>query len=244
MKALSRVLTWFTLFALGIPASVAQTPPAYINTPSTPYAVPLNQGACEPLPPPDTLKSPAAILAELRAANQIPPGLAPTVKVEKSPDLNAATNGREILITDSLLQKLDTNGERAFVIGHELAHVVQDHVSKTQTRRFGLSLLDQFLVRRYVSEGTLADLAAQLGLGLIDKKYSRNYEYQADEVGMKLMVSAGYPPCAALNVFDMLQANTRATRTPEFLMDHPMNKSRIQALVRQYQFNTGNPQPR
>lgn len=249
MKARNKILALLTAAMLAAPVSMAQQNqgasrvqnfPSYTggNVVST-YVTPLNDNNCVAAEPASMLKSPATILTELRNGSNVPRELASSIRVVESSTLNAATNGREIIITSALLNKLDTNAERAFVIGHELGHIVLDHVSKTQVRRVGLSLLDQFLIRRYVSEGTLTNLAAQLGLGLIDTKYSRGYEYQADEAGMKLLVNAGYPACAALNVFETLQASTTPSRTPEFLRSHPLTESRVRALVEKYETSTG-----
>lgn len=179
------------------------------------------------------LKSPQTILDELKAANQVPSNIAPTITVSESDTLNAATNGQKILITSALLNRLKTNDQRAFVISHELAHVVLQHIGKTQVRRVGLSLLDNFL-RRKTGEGSAIDLAARLGINMYDKRSSRVYEYQADDLGIQLMAKTGYRPQAAIEVFQILQAATPGSRVPEFLQDHPITDSRIRALVQKY----------
>jgi predicted Zn-dependent protease len=187
-----------------------------------------------PLPEAWALSSPQAILNHLKTANEIPAEVAPAVKVSHSATLNAATDGQDIIITDGLLNRLKTDDERAFVLSHELSHVLLQHIAKTQTRRVGLSLLDALLLRRYAPEGSLLQVAASLGIGLVDKRSARTFEYQADDLGIKLMSRAGYDPRAALAVFSTLKAATPANRTPEFLQDHPITDSRIRALVEKY----------
>jgi Zn-dependent protease with chaperone function len=182
----------------------------------------------------EMLQSPQAILEALKAANKIPADIAPTVKVVRSDTLNAATDGQNIVITSGLLGRLTTNDQRAFVISHELSHIVLQHIAKTQFRRLGLSLLDQLLLRRYVSEGSLADMAAQLGINLYDKRNARVYEYQADDLGIQMMARSGYQTQSAIQVFQILQAATPGSRTPEFLQDHPITESRIRALAQKY----------
>jgi Zn-dependent protease with chaperone function len=100
------------------------------------------------------LQGPQAILDNIKAKSSIPATVAPTISVEKSNVLNSYTDGHSIVITSGLLDKLNTNDERAFVISHELSHVLLSHVAKTQVRRVGLSLFDAFIVRRYVGQGT------------------------------------------------------------------------------------------
>lgn len=180
------------------------------------------------------LQSPQAILDNIKARNEVPATVAPTISVEKSDVLNSYTDGKQIVITSNLLDKLRTNDQRAFVISHELSHVLLSHVQKTEVRRAGLSLLDAFVIRRYVGQGSPMDLATQFGLNLVDKNSSRGYEYQADDLGVHLMTQAGYDPEAAIQVFDILKANTPSNQTPGFLMDHPITDDRIRALVQKY----------
>lgn len=180
------------------------------------------------------LQSPQAILDDIKARNQVPANVAPKITVEKSNVLNSYTDGQNIVVTSNLLDKLNTSDQRAFVISHELSHVLLSHVPKTELRRMGLSLLDTFVVRRYVSQGSPLDLATQLGLSLFDKRSSRGFEYQADDLGVQLMAKAGYDPEAAIQVFDILKANTPSNQVPGFLMDHPITDDRIHALVQKY----------
>lgn len=179
-------------------------------------------------------QSPQAILDDIKARNQVPANVAPKIRVEKSSVLNSYTDGQNIVVTSNLLDKLTTSDQRAFVISHELSHVLLSHVPKTELRRMGLSILDTFVVRHYVAQGSPLDLATQLGLNLFDKRSSRGFEYQADDLGVQLMTKAGYDPEAAIQVFDILKANTPANQVPGFLMDHPITDDRIHALVQKY----------
>ena len=196
-----------------------------------------NANQCLASQPANTLATPQTILAQLMAANKIPTDIVSSISLENSTTLNAYTNGKKIVVTSGLWNKLDTNDERAFVIGHELSHDVLNHIGKTQTRRVGLSIVNS-LLSRYTGNSGLGNLAAQLGVGAIDKKYSRDYEYQADDLGVQLMSKAGFQPCGALNVFDVLSANTTKSRVPEFLQDHPLDKSRVSVLVKKYQLTS------
>lgn len=182
---------------------------------------------------PSALNSPEAILARLKQANNVPAEISPTLQIQHSSVLNAATDGKNLIITDTLLSKLNTNDERAFVISHELSHILLSHIAKTQIRRTGLSILDNLFLRR-VGQNSILGLASELGVNLVDLKYSRNYELQADDLGVKLMTQAGYNPQAAIQVFDILKANTPPNQTPAFLLDHPITDARIRALVQKY----------
>jgi len=183
------------------------------------------------------LSSPASVLARLRAANQVPDGVVQGIQIIQSSDLNASTNGKTIEVTNGLLEKLTTDDEQAFVIAHELSHILLNHIGKTEIRRVGLTLLDSYVVQRYASNSPLAQMAGALGVSLADKRGSRTYEYQADDLGVQLMSRAGYDSHGALGVFRVLKAATANNRTPGFLMDHPITDDRIRALVNKYKLS-------
>lgn len=176
-----------------------------------------------------------SILARVKEANNIPAALGASVRIQPGNSLNASTDGQNLVVTQPLLDRLKTDDERAFVLSHELSHIVLQHIGKTQARRLGLSLFDSFLTQR-VGQGTLLQLAGELGIGLVDKRSARSFEYQADDLGVKLMTQAGYNPRAALEVFNILKAATPGNNVPEFLQDHPITDSRIRALVEKYKF--------
>jgi Zn-dependent protease with chaperone function len=183
-----------------------------------------------------SVNTPETILKRLQVANQLPPEVWPTLKIERSNTLNAATDGKNLMITDTLLAKLRSDDERAFVLSHELAHILLSHISKTQLRRTGLSLLD-YLLERKVGANSLLATASRLGINLVDLKSSRGYEYQADDLGVQLMSKAGYNPQAAIQVFDILEANNPTGNTPGFLLSHPISRSRMEALVKKYKLS-------
>jgi len=81
--------------------------------------------------------------------------------------------------------------------------------------------------RTYARELQLEEVARLL-------EQTLNEEYQADDLGVRLMTQAGYDPEAAIKVFDILKANTPANKTPGFLLDHPITDERIRALAQKY----------
>src|SRR5690625_2989327 len=72
-------------------------------------------------------------------------------------------------------------------------------------------------------------LGNQLGVAL---PYSRKFEKQADDLGVKLMAIAGYDPEAAVRLWErMSQAGGK--QPIEFLSTHPSNQSRINNISKQ-----------
>lgn len=173
-----------------------------------------------------------AMVNRILQANQLSESLVQRSNLESSDTLNAYTDGEKVVITSALWNQLSTQDQRAFVASHEVAHIALSHIEKTTYRRVGFSVLGN-LLSRFLGGG-LATTASSVGLQLIERKFSRNQEYQADELGLQMMRKAGYDPHAALDVFKTLKQASGA-RTPEFLSTHPIPESRMEALVKQYE---------
>jgi predicted Zn-dependent protease len=175
---------------------------------------------------------PVMILNRVLAANGISPQVVNDVRIENSTALNAYTNGKDIVLSSALWRGLPSEDERAFVIAHEAAHIVLQHIQKTQVRRLGLGLFGRYAQSRLTSQtGALLGM----GLQLVDRRFSRDVEYQADDLGFQLLRKASYNPSAALAVFRFLGQANQQGRTPEFLSTHPISQSRIRNLVNKYQ---------
>lgn len=172
------------------------------------------------------------MVERLLAANQLPAELVQEAKIEPNDELNAYTNGYKVVVTSGLWNRLRTNDERAFVVSHEVAHIALQHIEKTTYRKVGLGLLSRFIGA--ATQQPLLGTAGSLGLQLIDRKFDRNQEYQADDLGLQLMKKAGYRPQAALGVFQVLDQASANGRPPEFLLTHPIPQNRIENLVRKH----------
>ena len=183
---------------------------------------------------PDAEKHAQAIIDKIESANGLPSDTVQKVQVVKAGDLNAATDGQQIIISSALWNLLTQDDQRAFVISHEMSHITLNHIGHTQVRRIGLGLIDYLIsTRSSAANSQLMQLATSAGLSMVDNKFSRQAEYQADDRGLALMSKAGYNPRAAIEVFNIFEKNLPNT-TPEFLQNHPLNKARIQALAKKY----------
>jgi predicted Zn-dependent protease len=141
--------------------------------------------------------------------------------------LNAWTDGKDVYMSKKLWETLTTTDQRAFVIGHELSHKALHHVEKNTLRQVGFGSVLRLLSRNHPKTA----LVSALGAKLLDQKFSRGDEYQADNLGLQMMGRAGYQPKAAVEVLDILMRESPNT-TPEFLSSHPLSRSRIQALLK------------
>jgi predicted Zn-dependent protease len=167
----------------------------------------------------------------LCAANKIPRSTVKQAVVKNSKQINAGTDGQSIVVYSGLWDQLATDDARAFVVGHELGHIVLNHVMKGTGRRVGLQVLSR-LATGYLSP--LAGTAAYYGLQLTGLKFDRGQEYQADEEGLRLMWRAGYDPHAMNQVFGVLSQSDSGSGGPEFLRTHPLSQKRLQELLAKY----------
>ena len=177
-------------------------------------------------------QTPQQIVDKLLLDNNIPTEKVKSVKLDTQNVFNAYTDGQNIVMTKKLWNALKTNDERAFVLSHELGHIMANHVTKSVFRSAGFSVLTQVIAtatgNAWVAHGD------SLGFQLANLKFTRLQETQADERGIIEMKTAGYNPNAALVVFKVLKEGSGKGRGVEFLQTHPLPESRIKELVNKY----------
>ena len=152
-----------------------------------------------------------------------------------------ATPGGYIYITRQLMALMDNEAELAFALGHEVGHVAANHAQARESYARRSSVLGVLgAILGSVVGGGVGSAVAQMSQSraqLATLSFSRNQEYQADTLGMRYMIGAGYDPVGASGV---LAAITRATalearaqgrdsrQTPEWASTHPLGQNRVQ----------------
>jgi len=120
----------------------------------------------------------------------------------------------------------------AFVVGHEITHVVRHH-SRSQEKMNILSSLGAMLATRFLGMGgQLAQTATNLSTGLIGGHYSRKFEYEADRGGIIGMAKAGYPVDSAAEMMQVLLDRYGVDKSAEaaWFGSHPNTKNRVLRL--------------
>jgi predicted Zn-dependent protease len=127
---------------------------------------------------------------------------------------------------------VQSDNELAFVIAHETTHVAHRHAvdlaQKDMELQFGAILVTQILFG-----GSLAAYQlSQIGRGLMDAKYSRDKEFEADHYGVIYAQKAGFNPTAALTFFERLAQTekTQPSAMAHAFEDHPDTSARIDAI--------------
>ena len=126
-----------------------------------------------------------------------------------------------IYIYTGLIKFLDREDELIGVLGHEMAHADRRHSTRQLTKSLGISvLLDAVLGERQAAE--------QIVGALVNLKFSRSHESEADEYSVKYLCNTAYNSDGAAGFFIKLQ---NQPTPPEFMSTHLSPKNRIEDLV-------------
>jgi hypothetical protein len=155
-----------------------------------------------------------------------------TIKIIDSDEINAmALPGGFFYVNSGLIMAADEEAELAGVMAHETAHVCAHHAAREATRmnyaQIGSIPLIIMTSGSYTGYGIYE--ATQLAIPLTFLQFSRNFEAEADWLGLQYMYRAGYDPQAFIQFFekiDALEKHKPGTLAKVF-SDHPQTPDRI-----------------
>ena len=152
---------------------------------------------------------------------------------EKSVNAFAAPGGI-IGINAGLIFHATTEGQLASVLSHELAHLSQRHFARRMQRQKDRSLANSLMILGSIAlagatSNPNALLAGQQAITQQNLSFSRGDEQEADRIGFKNLISAGFDPNSTTYMFEKLQSLSRLSGSNEleFLRSHPLTKNRI-----------------
>ncbi len=154
-----------------------------------------------------------------------------TIKVVDSDEVNAfALPGGFFYVNSGLILAADEEAELAGVMAHEIAHVAARHGMRQMTRAniAQIATLPLIFVGGGIGYGIYE--AAGLGLPLTFMKFQRNFEAEADYLGLQYMYKTGYDPQAFIAFFEKIQAKEKkkpGTLAKAFA-SHPQTPDRIE----------------
>jgi TPR repeat protein len=124
-------------------------------------------------------------------------------------------HGTPIMVvnTDMLRMVGDDRDLMAVVVGHELGHLQAGHLTQGHEIQSIIAVvgliagaaLDIKEARRGVNTGGLGQVAGGTTAALVNAKFSRNQEREADDLGIRAMARAGYDPQAAPRLWKMME---------------------------------------
>src|SRR5271165_5810949 len=155
-----------------------------------------------------------------------------TIKVIDSDDINAfALPGGFFYVNSGLILAADGEAELAGVMAHEIAHVAARHATREMTRANYAQMATIPLI--FVSSWGIyeaASMAINIAMPLTFMKFSRNFEGEADYLGLEYMYKAGYDPQAFISFFEKIKAKekTKPGTLAKAFATHPQTPDRIE----------------
>ena len=154
-----------------------------------------------------------------------------TIKVIDSDEINAfALPGGFFYVNTGLILAADEEAELAGVMAHEIAHVCARHQMRQMTRAniAQLGTLPLIFMGGGIGYGIYE--AAGLGLPLTFMKFQRNFEAEADFLGVQYMYKTGYDPQAFISFFEKIQAKEKKKpgAVAKAFASHPQTPDRIE----------------
>jgi len=153
-----------------------------------------------------------------------------TIKVIDSDEINAmALPGGFFYVNSGLILNADEEAELAGVMAHETAHVCAHHAVREQTRMnyAQLGTIPLIFIGGWTGYGIYE--AASIGVPITFMHFSREFEAQADYLGVQYMYKAGYDPQAFIAFFEKIQAleKRKPGAVAKVFADHPQTPDRI-----------------
>ena len=156
------------------------------------------------------------------------------IEVLDSPEVNAfALPGGFLFIQRGLLEAADDEAQLAGVVAHEIAHASARHGHRLSSRASWASLIFQTAqIAALVLTGGIASIASYyafqygfMGLGLILNLdllgVSRDFELEADQLGVQYAWNAGFDPSGFIRFFDKMATTEGYADGASWFRTHP-----------------------
>ncbi len=140
--------------------------------------------------------------------------------------------GGKIVVYEGILPVTRDEASLAIVLGHEIAHAVAKHSAEQMTKASNSSTLVQIggaLASAVGVSQTATELgtaALSQGLSLLNLKYSRDNESEADYMGLIFAAMAGYNPNVAVTFWQRMAAQG-SSNVATWMSSHPSDTKRI-----------------
>ena len=161
-----------------------------------------------------------------------------TFTILDTPIVNAfALPGGYIYITRGLILLCQNEAQLAGVIAHEIGHITARHAARRYTRDVSTNLLANIL-STLTKNNVLRNLIGQSS-SLYLLSFSRNQEYEADELSIRYMIRAGFDPREMAHFLRIMEKYSvlmkKVTKSnikiSELLLTHPNSSKRVNEII-------------
>ena len=176
-------------------------------------------------------------LGQRLVAASTEPGRAFEFFVVKDAMLNAfALPGGYIGVHTGLIIAAQSESELAGVLGHEIGHVTQRHIAQIvgKQKQMTMLALASMLAAVAVKDSRVAEaavLSGVAGTAQAQLAYTRDFEREADRIGLQTLEAAGFDVRGMAGFFERLQRSIRLyeneNNAPAYLRTHPLTTERI-----------------
>ncbi|MBF0227405.1 MAG: M48 family metalloprotease [Desulfobacterales bacterium] len=158
--------------------------------------------------------------------------------VIKEPSYNAfAGPAAHVFINSGLFESMDNEDELAGILSHEIAHVVCRHISQkiSQSNKIQIGTIAAVVASIFLGAGGAGTAAQALSIGSIATgqsialAYSREDETQADQIGCKYLLKAGYSGKGLVSILKKIKNQEwfGPDQIPTYLTTHPGLSERL-----------------
>ncbi|HEX2603576.1 MAG TPA: M48 family metallopeptidase [Oxalicibacterium sp.] len=133
----------------------------------------------------------------------------------------------QIVLTDELVKLMDNDDEVMSVLAHELGHLHERHLMRRLVQSSAVGAVVTLLF------GDVSAVIANIPTVLLDMKYSRDAERDADDYAIAMMKANGIPLSRMAEAFEQLKSKKGDADMP-YLSTHPTTTERV-AHIRQAQ---------
>jgi predicted Zn-dependent protease len=151
-----------------------------------------------------------------------------TFKLIEADEINAFTlPGGYVFINTGLLELSGNEAELASAIAHEIGHAAARHATRQASRDKLLSIGTLPLA---VLGGPAARLAVNAATPMAFMRFSREFETEADLLGIQYLWKSGYDPTASIDLFEALESTEKREpgNVSRLFRTHPLTPDRIE----------------
>ncbi|BEV16682.1 M48 family metallopeptidase [Herbaspirillum sp. DW155] len=131
----------------------------------------------------------------------------------------------QIVVTDEIVQLLDDDDALMGVMAHELGHVHRRHLMRRLIQSSAIAATATVLF------GDVSAVLANIPTVLLDLKYSRDIEREADDYAIAMFKANGLPRQKLAQVFEKLESEGKEGPASRYLSSHPANDERIAHIL-------------